>query len=181
MLYGWSERFRYICAVLHSSAFQGYYARGPRHSTRGARWVSFQKKWRSKFLWDIEPLRTFIKTLSSSTSFMFLEERWYKFYLLWIPRRSNVAPLVSKYFQTPTIPSDARDSLKTFRGIIDLWNYGLTLLMWTYCHCDWLDLVVVYTPNGNLVRLVSMLTRNGIVSFICKTGGDSNVKLLLCV
>ena len=30
-----------------------------------------------------------------------------------VPLRSNVAPLVSKYFQTPTIPSDARDRLKT--------------------------------------------------------------------
>ena len=46
--------------------------------------------------------------------------------------------------------------------------------MWTYCHCDWLDLVVVYTPKGYLMRPVSMLTRNGIVSFIRKMGGESN-------
>ena len=32
--------------------------------------------------------------------------------------------------------------------------------MWAYRHCAWLDLVVVYTPNGYLVRQVSILTPN---------------------
>ena len=68
--------------------------------------------------------------------------------------------LVSKYLQTPSIPSETRDRPKTFRGIIYLGNYRLPLLMWAYRHCAWLDLVVVYTPNGYLVRQASILTPN---------------------
>lgn len=68
--------------------------------------------------------------------------------------------LVSKYLQTPSIPSETRDRPKTFRGIIYLGNYRLPLLMWAYRHRAWLDLVVVYTPNGYLVRQASILTPN---------------------
>lgn len=93
---------------------------------------------------------------------MFLEDRWTKYYLFWIQQRSNVVALVSKYLQTPSIPSETRERLKTFRGIICLWNYRLPLLMWAYRHCAWLDLVVVCTPNGYLVRQVSSLTPNAL-------------------